>query len=321
MAAADLSLLSSVGAKPPLLCALWNFGLEVVASQAVLARSSLQSALLPAKYERGQVKAEVLSKSLNHWDSSVAVVEMKMPSDLWEVCPASLQNRKAVDKCNPNRPSMVKSSFLMVLMQGCASRCAKVSWLEECSIRRGKQARNQLACLCGLHLLLFEVSRYLKDESEEHGPAVTQNELPQVFYISSFPSVSCPCLRCSWLEKDKCLAVEGMKASHLPLIPVLFWVKMSVCVGMWHVRAEHSPAEAVYHVCSVIRSSQVILEAAFTFQPQRISSQRSRKRSSIWHVRKNTPCSGSRSCRAAPCECLWAAMYARSSSAGVLNAS
>lgn len=54
----------------------------MVASQAVLARSSLQSALLPAKYERGQVKAEVLSKSLNHWDSSVAVVEMKMPSDL-----------------------------------------------------------------------------------------------------------------------------------------------------------------------------------------------------------------------------------------------
>lgn len=50
----------------------------------VLAVSSLQSALLPAKYERGQVKAEVLSKSLNLWDGSVAVSEMKMPGDL---CP------------------------------------------------------------------------------------------------------------------------------------------------------------------------------------------------------------------------------------------
>lgn len=48
----------------------------------VLAVSSLQSALLPAKYERGQVKAEMLSKSLNLWDSSVAVAEMKMLSGL-----------------------------------------------------------------------------------------------------------------------------------------------------------------------------------------------------------------------------------------------
>lgn len=187
----------------------------------------------------------------------------------------------------------------MVLMQGYASRCTQVSWPERGSIRGGKQARNQLAHLCGLHLLLFEVSLYLKDESEEHGPAATQKAPLQVLYISSFPSVSCPCLRCSWLEKDKWLAVEGMKESHLPLIPLLFWVKMSVCVGMWHVRAEHSPAKALCHVCSVIRSSQFMLEAAFTFQPQRIFSQRSRKRRSIWHVRKSTPCSGSRSCRAA----------------------
>lgn len=48
----------------------------------MLAASNLWSALLPATYERGQVKAEVLSKSLNLWDGSVAVAERKMPSDL-----------------------------------------------------------------------------------------------------------------------------------------------------------------------------------------------------------------------------------------------
>lgn len=53
--------------------------------RSVLTVSSRQSALLPAKYERGQVKAEALSKHLNLWDSSVAVAEMKMPSDL---CPS-----------------------------------------------------------------------------------------------------------------------------------------------------------------------------------------------------------------------------------------
>lgn len=128
-----------------------------------------------------------------------------------------------------------------------------------------------------------------------------QNELAKFFYISSsslFPVLASGAS--GWRRINKCLAVEGMKESHLPFIPCFILGKMSICVGIWHGRAKHSPAKAVCCLCSVIRSSpQVILEAAFTLWPQRIFSQRSRRRVSIWPIGKGTPRSERGSCRAA----------------------
>lgn len=108
-----------------------------------------------------------------------------------------------------------------------------------------------------------------------------------------------------------------MKESHFPFILCFMLGKMRACAGM-----QCGSGIPQQSLCSVITASQVMLAAAFPLQPQRIFSQRSRKRTSSWNIGKSTLCWERRSCRAAcgGCDVFVYDTYTRNSSAGVLHA-